>query len=128
MGGSVGAEPLVTGLDHVQVSCAAGDEGRARAFYGEVLGMEEVPKPERLAARGGCWFRSGSAQVHVGVEPGFAPARKAHPCLVVTDLDRAADRLLAAGHEVVRDDAIPGVRRLHTHDGSGNRVELQQAP
>lgn len=119
--------PLVVGLDHVQVSCAPGDEALARAFYGEVLGMEELPKPPVLAARGGCWFRSGAAVVHVGVEPDFAPARKAHPCLVAGDLDEVARRLEAAGHDVTWDDAIPGVRRLHTHDGMGNRVEVQQA-
>ncbi|WP_353889960.1 hypothetical protein [uncultured Arsenicicoccus sp.] len=122
-----GAAPLVVGLDHVQVSCAAGDEGRARAFYGELLGMAELPKPPVLAVRGGCWFRSGSAVVHVGVEPDFSPARKAHPCLLSGDLDEVARRLTAAGHDVTWDDAIPGVRRLHTHDGMGNRVEIQQA-
>lgn len=119
--------PLVTGLDHVQVSCAAGDEGLARAFYGQLLGMAEPPKPPVLAARGGCWFRSGSAVVHVGVEPNFSPASKAHPCLLSGDLDEVARRLADAGHDVTWDDAIPGVRRLHTHDGMGNRVEIQEA-
>ncbi len=70
-------------LHHVQVSGPAGCEDAMRAFYVGVLGMTEVDKPERLRARGGAWFRAGSAEVHVGIEEGFAPARKAHPGLAV---------------------------------------------
>ena len=58
-------------LDHVQVSCPPGGEDVARAFYRDALGMTEVEKPEQLKARGGCWFRSGAAEIHVGVEEGF---------------------------------------------------------
>ena len=64
-------------LDHMQVSCPPGGEDVARAFYRDALGMTEVEKPELLKARGGCWFREGTAEVHVGVEQGFQPAKKA---------------------------------------------------
>jgi len=36
----------VLGLDHVQLAMPTGSEGRARGFYGDVLGMKEIPKPE----------------------------------------------------------------------------------
>lgn len=117
----------VTGLHHVQIACPAGSEDRLREFYGGLLGLPEIPKPPVLAARGGCWFRVGPAhELHCGVEESFAPARKAHPCFLVADIDVAAAMVAAAGGSVRWDEAIPGVRRFHTDDPVGNRVELQQ--
>jgi catechol 2,3-dioxygenase-like lactoylglutathione lyase family enzyme len=117
----------VTGIDHVQVAAPAGCEADARAFYGELLGLEELPKPEPLRARGGCWFRAGGQELHVGVEDPFAPARKAHPGLVVVGLEELAARLRAAGAEVTYDETIPGVRRFYTADPFGNRLELRES-
>ena len=117
----------VTGIDHVQVAAPAGCEAEARAFYGELLGMAELPKPDALVARGGCWFSAGAQELHVGVEEGFAPARKAHPSFVTDDLDGLASRLAAAGIGVAYDDLIPGVRRFETADPFGNRLEFRQA-
>ena len=119
---------MITGLDHVQVAMPRGAEGAARAFYAGLLGMTELPKPPVLAARGGCWFSSGAAVVHLGVEEPFRPARKAHPALLSDDIGALQAALTAAGYECVRGDGeIPGVRRFHTHDPFGNRVEFQQA-
>jgi catechol 2,3-dioxygenase-like lactoylglutathione lyase family enzyme len=115
----------VTGIDHVQVAAPAGCEPDARAFYGELLGLEELPKPEALAGRGGCWFQAGAQELHVGVEDPFTPARKAHPGLVVTDLDALAARLTEAGIDVVWDEAIPGTKRFHAVDPFGNRLEFR---
>ena len=119
---------MITGLDHVQVAIPVGSEPIARAYYGTVLGMDEIPKPPALARRGGCWFTSGSAVLHLGVEESFAPAKKAHPAFLVTDLDALAATLAEAGASVTRADGeLPGVRRLHTFDPFGNRLEFQQA-
>src|SRR5262249_5606579 len=115
----------VTGIDHVQVAAPPGCEADARAFYGELLGLEELPKPEPLASRGGCWFRAGAQELHVGVEDPVVPARKAHPGLVVTGLDELAERLSAAGVGVAYDDSIPGLRRFHAADPFGNRLEFR---
>jgi catechol 2,3-dioxygenase-like lactoylglutathione lyase family enzyme len=102
------------------VAAPPGCEAAAREFYGELLGLVEVEKPEPLRGRGGVWFE----QLHVGVEQDFAPARKAHPALRVEDLDGVAERLRAAGASVQWDDALPGVRRFYTADPWGNRIEL----
>ena len=119
---------MITGLDHVQLAMSRGREEAARAFYAGLLGMTELPKPAVLAPRGGCWFASGAAVLHLGVEEPFTPARKAHPALLTDDLDALETALSAAGCACVRADGeIPGVRRLHTHDPFGNRVEFQQA-
>ena len=116
----------ISGIDHVQVAAPVGCESEARAFYGELLGVEELPKPEPLASRGGCWFRVGAQELHVGVEEPFTPARKAHPSFVVSDLDGLASRLAAAGLDVAYNDEIPGTKRFETADPFGNRLEFRQ--
>lgn len=119
-------------LHHVQVACPRGGEDEARRFWVEGLGLSEVEKPADLAGRGGCWFRAYdatgavSAELHVGVEEPFTPARKAHPAFVVEDLDAATSRLRALGFEVddSQRDSFPGHARFHTSDAHGNRVEV----
>ena len=111
-------------IHHVQLMCPPGSEDASRAFYRDVLGLEEVPKPPVLAARGGCWFRGGGIELHLSVDADFRPARKAHPGLLVTNLDDWALRLEAAGHPVEWDDNFPGMRRFHSRDPHGNRLEL----
>jgi catechol 2,3-dioxygenase-like lactoylglutathione lyase family enzyme len=113
-----------TAIDHVQLAMPAGEEDRARAFYAGLLGMVEVPKPPELAKRGGCWFASGSMQIHLGVESDFRPAQKAHPALRCRDYGALISYLGAAGVEVTEDNKIPGVRRCHIFDPFGNRIEL----
>ena len=119
------ATPLVTALDHVQLAMPTGGEAAARRFYADVLGLHEVPKPEGLAGRGGCWFASADASVavHLGVEDRFRPALKAHPAFVVADLEGARARLADAGVDVVEDDSID-VGRFYTADPFGNRIEF----
>jgi len=85
-----------TAIDHVQLAMPAGAEETARSFYRDLLGMNEVPKPAELAKRGGCWFESGSVQVHLGVEADFRPARKAHPAMRCADYDELIGRLRSA--------------------------------
>ncbi|MGV3758162.1 MAG: VOC family protein [Actinomycetota bacterium] len=114
----------VTGIDHVQLAMPAGQEPVAVAFYERLLGLPQVPKPEPLAGRGGCWFEHGAVRLHLGVEDPFRPARKAHPALVVDDLDGLTARIAAAGHEVVGAEPLPGQRRNHVFDPFGNRIEL----
>ncbi len=116
--------PSFTGLHHVQLALPPGGEDESRAFYGGVLGMTELPKPPVLAARGGCWFRGGGWEVHLGVEQDFRPARKAHPGVLVDGLDALADVLVRAGSTVEWDDAFPGHRRFYVSDPHGNRLEL----
>jgi catechol 2,3-dioxygenase-like lactoylglutathione lyase family enzyme len=115
---------VITGLHHVQLAVPAGSEPALRRFYGDALGMVEIPKAAALAARGGVWFRSGTAELHLGVEADFRPARKAHPGLLVDDLDEIVARLTEAGHSVRPDDLLPRYRRCYVDDPCGNRLEL----
>lgn len=119
-------------LHHVQVSCPPGGEDGARRFYAGALGLSEADKPEPLAGRGGAWFRAYDedrtvvAELHVGLEDAFVPARRAHPAFLVEDLAAVVQRLRAGGFEVDERerDTFPGYVRVHTRDAAGNRVEL----
>ena len=111
-------------LDHVQLAYPPGRDDDARRFYGEVLGFTEVEKPAPMAARGGMWFQAGPVGIHLGVEPGFQPSAKAHPALVVDDLEALVARVTAAGCPWKPTDELPGVRRGHITDPFGNRIEL----
>lgn len=117
---------VFTALHHAQLAMPVGAEDEARRFYVDVLGMAEVAKPPVLAARGGAWFRAGGLELHLGVEDDFRPARKAHPGILVTDLDGLVERLRTAGQEVQWDGAFPGHRRIYAHDAFGNRLEFLQ--
>ena len=116
--------PTLLSIDHVQLAMPAGGEERARAFYSGLLGLTEVAKPPKLAARGGAWFETVGVRIHLGIDPDFRPARKAHIAIVADDLDRLAATLGEAGTEVVPDTEIEGVRRFFAHDPFGNRLEF----
>ena len=118
---------MLGGIDHVQLAAPAGCEDAARAFFGDLLGLEELEKPEPLRSRGGVWFRVGAQQLHVGIEADFSPARKAHPALLVSSYDELQNRLRAANVELTEDDSIPGLRRCYIADPWGNRIELVKA-
>jgi DNA-binding transcriptional MerR regulator/catechol 2,3-dioxygenase-like lactoylglutathione lyase family enzyme len=113
-------------IHHVQLAIPRDGEDACRAFWNGVLGMRELEKPPVLAARGGCWFRGGALEVHLGVEEPFAPARKAHPGLLVDGLRALARRLEDAGHQVTWDDDFPGHNRFYAADPFGNRLEFLQ--
>jgi catechol 2,3-dioxygenase-like lactoylglutathione lyase family enzyme len=115
----------VVGIDHVQLAMPPGREDEAREFYAGLLGIPEKAKPAELATRGGAWFESGAVKLHLGVEPDFRPARKAHPALLVSDLRSLAARLREAGVDVV-DDALGGYPRVYVSDPFGNRLELME--
>jgi catechol 2,3-dioxygenase-like lactoylglutathione lyase family enzyme len=116
----------ILALDHVQLAMPPGGEHEAKLFYAGLLGLEEVPKPANLVARGGIWFERGAVRVHLGVETDFRPARKAHPAFLVADLQAIAKKLAAAGVVPNQDEPLEGFERAYVSDPFGNRIELMQ--
>ena len=116
----------VVRIDHVQLAMPAGREAEARAFYSGLLGISEIPKTERLAKRGGCWFERGLLKIHLGVEADFRPARKAHPALLVEGLPILVAKLEDAGVQVSQDEPLDGYFRVYVDDPFGNRIELME--
>jgi catechol 2,3-dioxygenase-like lactoylglutathione lyase family enzyme len=114
-------------LHHVQIVIPVGGEDAARRYYGDVLGMTELVKPPTLAARGGCWFRGGSWEVHLSPVPDFVASARAHPGVLVNGLETLAAVLEAAGRPVQWDPHFPGHRRLYSRDDHGNRLEFLEA-
>jgi catechol 2,3-dioxygenase-like lactoylglutathione lyase family enzyme len=116
----------IEGLDHVQLAAPPGCEAEARRFFGQLLGLREVPKPPSLASRGGVWFSVGDQELHIGVQEPFVAAEKAHPALRVgaAGLESLAARLVGAGVEVSWDLELEGTSRFYAADPWGNRIEL----
>jgi len=116
----------IVDFDHVNLAMPVGEEDKARAFYGQVLGLSELEKPEGLKGRGGCWFSNGSLQVHLGIEDDFRPARRAHPAFLVEGLEELRKRCESAGHMVISDFENPDFQRFFTNDPFGNRIECME--
>ena len=119
--------PRIARLDHLQIAALQGCEAAAREFYGDLLGLREIEKPHTLRTRGGCWFECGTQQLHIGVEPDFRPAKKAHPSFVAGNLDELRQALHARGIKVTDGTSIPGSRRFFAADPWGNRLEFLEA-
>ena len=117
----------ITGIDHIQLAMPVSGEDLARGFYCGALGLEEIDKPALLAVRGEVWFACGGAQLHLGADPDFQAAKKAHPALLVRDFAMLAQALEAKGVAVKPEEMVAGRERATIHDPFGNRVELIQA-
>ena len=115
---------IITGIDHVQLAMPVGSEGIARAFYTGILGLAEVPKPPHLLIHGGVWFQCGAGQLHLGGDPEFVAAKKAHPALTVDDVDDMLRALRDHGVEASGDEPVLGRQRARLFDPFGNRIEL----
>lgn len=114
-------------LDHVQLAMPPGGEDRARAFYRDVLGIREVPKPPHLAKLGGCWFERDAVKVHLSADPDFRPVHKAHVAFIVAHLGDLVRKLEHAGCNVIRDEASrDGYQHAYVDDPFGNRLELME--
>lgn len=111
-------------IHHVQIAMPAGGEEAARRFYGGILGLVEIEKPENLRARGGVWFETGNLPLHLGVDPAFSPATKAHIAFQVDDIEAMRRRCEAAGLVVRNDEPLPGYDRFYVDDPFGNRTEI----
>ena len=117
----------INSIHHVMIAIPKNGEDDARTFYGEVLGLSELPKPGTLQARGGVWFSAGDIQLHLGIVPDFRPATKAHVALQVSGVAAMRDRLIAAGYQVTPDDSLPGFERYYVADPFGNRIEILES-
>ena len=111
-------------LDHIQLAIPANEEAKVRTFYGDLLGLQEIEKPDVLKARGGCWFHLGTQQLHLGVEVEFRPAKKAHPAFLMSNYEELQKRLEQEGFEIIPDTILKDVERFYTHDPFGNRLEF----
>jgi catechol 2,3-dioxygenase-like lactoylglutathione lyase family enzyme len=117
----------ILAIDHIQLAMPAREEEKARAFYGGILGLTEIPKPPDLAKRGGVWFQNDSVTLHLGVESDFRSAQKAHPAFLVDNLGAFLQVCQANGIETdTSQPPLEGYKRAHVFDPFGNRIELME--
>ena len=117
-------------IHHVNVTVPKSLEDATKHFYGVVMALEEVPKPESSRGRGGAWYQLGPVQLHLSVEKplGEDCTSKRHVCYTVSDLAEAEERFRSAGVEILPDDLpTPGLTRFYVRDPGGNRLEIAQA-
>jgi catechol 2,3-dioxygenase-like lactoylglutathione lyase family enzyme len=117
--------PIVN-IDHVQIAIPVASEDRARAFYSGILGFTEFDKPPQMAERKSIWFVAGAVHLHLGIEPDFTPAKRAHPAFVVEGLDKILAACDRSGISSKPDTSFNGFRRVHVFDPFGNRLELME--
>ena len=112
---------------HVQLTIPLNQEEVAKAFYCDILGFEEIEKPEALRANGGFWVNTGNIPLHIGVEDGGNRwLTKQHPAFEVTDLEKLKSHLHNHLIEIKEATAIPGFVRCYIRDPFGNRIEFIQ--
>jgi catechol 2,3-dioxygenase-like lactoylglutathione lyase family enzyme len=120
----------ITEINHVQITVTKSVEEAAKRFYGEVFGLEEIPKPGESKKRGGAWYRCGATELHLSIEEGATENHrsKRHLCYMVANLEEAERELRAAGVEIIADDQpIEGWKRFYVRDPGGNRIEMAQS-
>jgi len=117
----------ITVIDHVQIAAPKALEEQTLAFYRDVLGLTEIPKPEELRGRGGAWFQTGNLQMHIGIDPDSSPVKsKRHVCFLVADLANAKAQVMANGVTIEEESVAEGLSRFFVRDPAGNRIEIGQ--
>ena len=112
---------------HVNVTVPKSLEEATKHFYGVVMGLQEVPKPESSRGGGGAWYQLGQMQLHLSIEEPLGELSKRHVCYTVSDLAQAEEQFRRAGVEIFPDDQPAlGWSRFYVRDPGGNRLEIAQ--
>lgn len=111
-------------IDHIQLAAPKDSEDEAKRFFKDILGFNEIEKPEELKKRGGVWFGFGSVQIHIGIEEPFSPTKKAHPAFEVENIEGLKRHLRVNEIQITEDRNLPGANRLYVDDPFGNRIEI----
>jgi catechol 2,3-dioxygenase-like lactoylglutathione lyase family enzyme len=118
----------VTRFHHVSINTNAASVDEMASFYGELLGLVDLPRPE-IPGIPGRWHAVGDQELHlVGAAArgtGIDPTGN-HFCLAVDDLEAAVRELEARGVPYEQATQGAGTVQIWIVDPAGNTVELQQ--
>ena len=119
----------VLGVNHVNVTVPAAFETEARHFYGVVLGLRQIPKPEGTRKNIGAWYQLGRIQLHLSIEDGVDnQASERHVCYQVADIAGAELHFRASAIEVIVDpNPAGGGSRFFIRDPGANLIEITEA-
>lgn len=112
-------------LNHVHISVPAERLEEARSFYTNVVGLQQVARPDEVFDAKGYWFAIADIELHIGIEPAM-PRSIRHYAFEVNDINAARAHLQKNGVELMEEPIIPGRTRFSFIDPFGNRVELLQ--
>jgi catechol 2,3-dioxygenase-like lactoylglutathione lyase family enzyme len=115
---------LFSEIHHVSLNVS--DTERALAFYRDVLGMRQLPRPE--LGIGGAWLDAGAGrQVHL-IEAEVPPDAGQHVAFRVDSIDDAVAALRSAGVDVGDPRLVgdTGILQTFVSDPDGNRLEFTQ--
>jgi catechol 2,3-dioxygenase-like lactoylglutathione lyase family enzyme len=118
----------ITEVSHVNVTVPKELEQATKHFYGQLLGLKQVPKPPGPRQFIGAWYQIGATQLHLSIENDPQnSASKRHVCYYVENLEVAAQGLRGAGFEIIHDpDDTDESQRFFVRDPGGNMIEISQ--
>ncbi len=112
-------------IQHVSLPRPPGTDAETRAFYGTLLGLDEVAPPKSLHALDLIWFKLGDTELHLFAEPPTGQDHSGrHLCIAVADVEALREKLEGAGMSVVGTIPIPGRPRYFVRDPFGNLIEI----
>ena len=113
-------------LHHVNVTVPAALEEAAKSFYGNLLGLEQIEKPDGPRKYIGAWYQLGESQLHLSIEkePRNQDSNR-HVCYSVSDVAGALDTFRTAGIEVISEEQlVNGGSWFFVRDPAGNLIEI----
>jgi catechol 2,3-dioxygenase-like lactoylglutathione lyase family enzyme len=112
-------------IQHVSIPRPPGSGDAARAFYGELLGLEEKTVPETIAHLDLVWYNIGDdMELHLFAEQPLDDRSGRHFCVEVDDLEALRARLAAAGYQPWDAEPIRNRPRFFCKDPFGNSIEF----
>lgn len=119
---------LITRLHHVNVTVPSVLEDVTKHFYGTVLGLRQIPKPEGTRQNIGAWYDLGGSQLHLSIEDnGQNAASERHVCYQVDDAAAVELHLRNSGIEIIPDERpVKGTSRFFLRDPGGNMIEISE--
>jgi catechol 2,3-dioxygenase-like lactoylglutathione lyase family enzyme len=130
---------LIKRIDHVNVQVPPEKEQDGLAFYGELLGLPRLKKPDSLGPAGGhfCLSENPWYELHLGVARGTTADDidlknnlRSHLAFQVDDLSDARARFEAAAVEIIEAEAAYSEERdfhqdrFFVRDPGGNLLEI----
>ncbi|MDZ4721966.1 MAG: VOC family protein [Roseiflexaceae bacterium] len=111
-------------VQHVSIPRPPGSADQARSFYGNILGLEEVPPPHSIRHLDLVWYRLGTTELHLFAEEPVSDSSGRHFCMEVDDLEALRARLIAGGYTPTETTPVPGRPRFFCRDPFGNSIEF----
>ena len=113
-------------LNHAHLTVPMEGLAEALGFYCEVMGLQEVEKPESLKVYPGFWLQLENCQLHIGGENSTNNRWNTgvHVAIEGPDLEERRNRLAAEGVNMSDMVYYPGYRRFEFRDPFGNRLEF----